>query len=503
MLRCLLRNSDCSVEYRTHLQLLKTDTKTRLLTCAWMQSPALKESNDWKKKLTHFLLHQEAVWPHSEQQIGDETGQVSMQDCLPRSLPSSMEGTPAQAPLQKCLSQALTLAMEGDAAVELSQETGHANHAHSFTPILSKDTGCPSSFLSPPPSVEMLPCLSNSGTPGPEDSGYLTMEEQELVSQSSSYWQQPHFTDKMDSNTSFRRHSATSSSCSSLSGPAGPGPGGGGRCSGDGRGSHYVPLRDCMDHSVQMAGMLSDDTVYYPFSDLMQLHPSLLSDQEPSIHYIPNASPFYPLPQQKADKYPPPQPPQPSVRRRRQGPSRGQSTQIQSDQITSSLLKQQQECQPTTTTYTKRPYKRRSSSMDTKQKQVLIKPEASKDNAEISAGEKRARHNEPLNQKAVSIMFEWYCQNEENPYPSKEEKERMAQEGGITTMQVKSWFANKRNRSHNTRPKVQKRAMEEKLMQICNHLSREKTSCMQQGDNSFIIKELSQIIHTFEKDSSW
>lgn len=48
MLRCLLRNSDCSVEYRTHLQLLKTDTKTRLLTCAWMQSPALKESNDWK-----------------------------------------------------------------------------------------------------------------------------------------------------------------------------------------------------------------------------------------------------------------------------------------------------------------------------------------------------------------------------------------------------------------------------------------------------------------------
>ncbi|KAL8590346.1 hypothetical protein ACOMHN_006462 [Nucella lapillus] len=73
----------------------------------------------------------------------------------------------------------------------------------------------------------------------------------------------------------------------------------------------------------------------------------------------------------------------------------------------------------------------------------------------------------------------------------------MAVEGGISTMQVKSWFANKRNRSNNTRPKVQKRAMEEKLMQIYNQLSKTEGAggMADGGSNSFIIKELSQIIH--------
>ncbi|KAK3104379.1 hypothetical protein FSP39_000634 [Pinctada imbricata] len=64
----------------------------------------------------------------------------------------------------------------------------------------------------------------------------------------------------------------------------------------------------------------------------------------------------------------------------------------------------------------------------------------------------RQRHNQPLNLKAVSIMTGWYESHLENPYPTKAEKEEMARQGGITLTQVKSWFANKRNRSNNTKP---------------------------------------------------
>ena len=77
----------------------------------------------------------------------------------------------------------------------------------------------------------------------------------------------------------------------------------------------------------------------------------------------------------------------------------------------------------------------------------------------------------------------------------------MAKEGGITTMHVKPWFANKRNCSNNTRPEVQKRAMEEKLMQIYNQLSKSEGANALAGGISFIIKELSQIIHNrFESE---
>jgi hypothetical protein len=48
----------------------------------------------------------------------------------------------------------------------------------------------------------------------------------------------------------------------------------------------------------------------------------------------------------------------------------------------------------------------------------------------------RGRHNEPLNQRAVALMQDWYKRHEDNPYPTKEQKDRMAAEGGITTMQV-------------------------------------------------------------------
>lgn len=105
---------------------------------------------------------------------------------------------------------------------------------------------------------------------------------------------------------------------------------------------------------------------------------------------------------------------------------------------------------------------------------------------------KRQRHNQPLNLKAVRIMTEWYDKHEENPYPSKAEKEVMSREGGISITQVKSWFANKRNRSNNTKPKVQKRQMTERLLDICHQLARgAKQPTMSNAD---IIQQLSTII---------
>ncbi|KAI3378495.1 hypothetical protein SNEBB_008583 [Seison nebaliae] len=62
-----------------------------------------------------------------------------------------------------------------------------------------------------------------------------------------------------------------------------------------------------------------------------------------------------------------------------------------------------------------------------------------------------------LPEKAVQLMNSWYLDHEELPYPSEVEKERLASEGGITMQQVRAWFANKRNRCNNTRPKKQRR----------------------------------------------
>lgn len=110
----------------------------------------------------------------------------------------------------------------------------------------------------------------------------------------------------------------------------------------------------------------------------------------------------------------------------------------------------------------------------------------------LIATNKRQRHNQPLNNDAVKVMMNWYETHQESPYPNKAEKEQMAKEGGISVTQVKSWFANKRNRNNNTRPKVQKRQMEERLMDICHQLARDaKQPSMNNAD---IIQQLSSII---------
>lgn len=98
-----------------------------------------------------------------------------------------------------------------------------------------------------------------------------------------------------------------------------------------------------------------------------------------------------------------------------------------------------------------------------------------------------------LNARAVEIMTEWFERNIDNPYPSESDKEKMADDGGISLGQVKAWFANKRNRTSNTKPKKQKQQVEKKLLTICSELT--------SGDNKTprlygdIIQKLSNIIN--------
>ena len=68
-------------------------------------------------------------------------------------------------------------------------------------------------------------------------------------------------------------------------------------------------------------------------------------------------------------------------------------------------------------------------------------------------------------------MNEWYEQNAENPYPNKSQKEQVAKVSGITMFQVNTWFANKRNRDNNTRPKKQKKELQIRLLEIFHELA--------------------------------
>ena len=107
---------------------------------------------------------------------------------------------------------------------------------------------------------------------------------------------------------------------------------------------------------------------------------------------------------------------------------------------------------------------------------------------------KRRRHNEPLNYMALQVMNNWYETHLDNPYPTKEQKEYLAEQGGISVSQVKSWFANKRNRSNNTRPKKQRQVMENQLMNICHQLAQDARK--PNKDNAYYIQQLSSIMDT-------
>ena len=67
-----------------------------------------------------------------------------------------------------------------------------------------------------------------------------------------------------------------------------------------------------------------------------------------------------------------------------------------------------------------------------------------------SALRKRIPHSRSLGETAVEIMEQWYQRNEDHPYLSAEVASTIAEEGDITTLQVRRWMDNKRTRSFNT-----------------------------------------------------
>jgi hypothetical protein len=78
-----------------------------------------------------------------------------------------------------------------------------------------------------------------------------------------------------------------------------------------------------------------------------------------------------------------------------------------------------------------------------------------------ASGDKR--HNEPLNTPAVCIMQHWFDVHRDNPYPDEDAKARFARDGGITLQQVNGWFANRRNRTNSTRPKMKRKQLEDRI----------------------------------------
>ena len=86
--------------------------------------------------------------------------------------------------------------------------------------------------------------------------------------------------------------------------------------------------------------------------------------------------------------------------------------------------------------------------MDRVEQSIVLLENANKENKYLTKGGKPRPH---LNKEAVKIMEEWFEQNLDHPYPTGATYDMLALRGNVGVEQVKKWFANKRNRTHNTR----------------------------------------------------
>ena len=86
--------------------------------------------------------------------------------------------------------------------------------------------------------------------------------------------------------------------------------------------------------------------------------------------------------------------------------------------------------------------------IDRVEQSVILLENTNRENASKKMVVKPRPH---LNREAVQLMENWYRTNMEHPYPTNTTIELLANNGNISTDQVKKWFANKRNRSQNTR----------------------------------------------------
>jgi hypothetical protein len=84
--------------------------------------------------------------------------------------------------------------------------------------------------------------------------------------------------------------------------------------------------------------------------------------------------------------------------------------------------------------------------------------------------------NRPLPQHAVDIMLEWYEKHLDDPYPSRKDIQEIADAGEIAYSQARSWFANKRNRSKNTRITNYRKKFKNELSSICHDWMKQEAS---------------------------
>lgn len=104
---------------------------------------------------------------------------------------------------------------------------------------------------------------------------------------------------------------------------------------------------------------------------------------------------------------------------------------------------------------------------------------------------KKTSKKQLLSDDALDIMNLWFDDHVNSPYPTTEEKERMAEQGGITVKQVTAWFSNRRNRTQNTKPKRMKRSFD-------NHLSSVFAKIVQERpDKQHIIDEFKSTIISY------
>ena len=82
-----------------------------------------------------------------------------------------------------------------------------------------------------------------------------------------------------------------------------------------------------------------------------------------------------------------------------------------------------------------------------KAKEIFVQEESRKGQNETSPGTKYGRGKTKLPKSAKNILNEWYINNKDDPYPTPEQKMKLAEESQITLKQVNNWFINMRGRT--------------------------------------------------------
>lgn len=102
--------------------------------------------------------------------------------------------------------------------------------------------------------------------------------------------------------------------------------------------------------------------------------------------------------------------------------------------------------------------------MDRVERSVQLLETSNKENRSSKPAIAKVRPH--LSKESVRLMENWYQQNLIHPYPTNSVIEMLAQAGNIGIEQVKKWFANKRNRSANTRTLTEIAMQKRKLGQM-------------------------------------